>query len=69
MAYFVEDGVEVWRGREAECAFAELSGGEDFGFEEGFGSPGAWKRRRSPGWTLRLGRTRADQSCSVKLLG
>ena len=29
-----EDGVEVWRGGEAQGAFAELAGGEDFGFEE-----------------------------------
>ena len=34
MADAVEDRVEVWRGGEAEGAFAEVFGGEDFGFEE-----------------------------------
>jgi len=34
VADFVEDRVEVGRGHEAEGAFAELSGGENFGFED-----------------------------------
>src|ERR1700733_8054476 len=38
---FVEDSVEVGGGGEAECAFAELSGGEDFGFEQWLGLAGS----------------------------
>jgi hypothetical protein len=34
VAYFVEDSVEVRNRGEAEGAFAEVGGGEDFGFED-----------------------------------
>ena len=33
VAYFVEDGVEIWRRREAEGAFAELGGGDNLRFQ------------------------------------
>ena len=40
VADLFEDGLEVGHGGEAEGAFAELSGGEDFGFEERLGFVG-----------------------------
>ena len=62
----VEDSAEVVGGGEAQSAFAELAGGEDFGFEQRcWWSSDAAKCRCSPGWTLRPGRTRAVQSCSA----
>ena len=35
VAYFVEDGVEVWGWGEAQGAFAEVGSSQNFGFEQG----------------------------------
>ena len=69
VAYFVEDGVEVGRGGEAEGAFAEVSGGEDFGFEEWCGFVGGVEEEAFAGLDFAAG---ADEGAPVvfgKLLG
>ena len=59
---FVEDSVEVWDGGKAQRAFAEVSGGEDFGFEKGFGLVGGVEEQAFAGLNFSAG---ADESAPV----
>ena len=69
MADFVEDSVEIGRVEKSECAFAKISGGEDFGFEDGVGFVGGVEEQVFAGLDFSAG---ADEGAPIvfgKLLG
>ena len=69
MADFVEDSVKVGCRREAKSAFAELSGSEDFGFEEGFGFAGGVEEQVFAGLDFSAGADEGGPVVFGKLLG
>ena len=69
VADFVEDSVEVRDGGKAQGAFAELSSGEDFGFEERFGFVGGVEEQAFAGLDFSAGADEGAPVVFAKLLG
>jgi hypothetical protein len=69
VADLFEDGLEVGRGGEAEGAFAEVSGGEDFGFEERLGFVGGVEEKALAGLNLAAGTNQGGPVLSSEVLG
>jgi hypothetical protein len=68
VTYFVEDSVEVGSGRKAECALAELSGCEDFGFEQWLGFVGGVEEQVFAGLDFAAGTDQGGPFVFGKLL-
>ena len=66
---FVEDSVEVWRGDEAQGAFAEVGGGENFGFQHGLAFVGGVEEEAFSGLDLAAGTDEGGPFVGGKLLG
>ncbi len=62
MADFVEDSLEIGGGGKPQSSFAELSSGEDFGFEEGVGFVGRVEEQMFAGLDFSAG---ADEDAPV----